>query len=245
MLLELLAKIPDTFSFNIGRVFGIPIKIDISWFVIFLVVLFTVVNLLIADFPDESKIFLIFVAVIITLVHFAGLLLHELAHSLVAIRKGIKVESITLFVFGGLALLESQPTRAKDEFQIVIAGPLVTFLLAAIFFLLYSFLAIPIIFTIFEILSAFSLVLGIFNLIPVFPSDGGRILRAFLWHKQKDQQKATINAIKLSKYISYSGIFCSVYLAVTGSILAGVQFVLISWFIIEIAKEELKEISKL
>lgn len=239
MLLELLAKIPNA---SIGRVFGIPIILDGSLLILFLVTTTLITSLLWGLELNWSRFFSIFVSILLTLLYFVCLVLHELGHSLVAMRKQIGVTSITLFVFGGQAVIESDTKTAKDEFQIAIAGPIVSFLVAIIFALLYFILpfsiADPISISL-QILTALNIWLVIFNLIPVFPSDGGRILRAFLWHKQKDQQKATISTIKLSKYISYLGVFYSVYLTVTGSILVGVKFGLISWFIIEIAKEEL------
>lgn len=225
-------------SINIGKIFGIPIKIDFSWFFVFLLVGFGLMSQKVGKFPDVSPAFLVLTATLTTILLFLSVLLHELGHSLVALRKGIKVESIRLFIFGGVATMTSEPKRAKDEFYIAAAGPLVSFLLAFTFATVSVLLGgtlNPISFG-FALLAGSNFVLAAFNLIPAFPLDGGRILRAFLWHYKKSYFKATLISSEIGKTFGYVGILYAVYVALTAGFFSGLWIGFISWYILQLAK---------
>jgi Zn-dependent protease len=228
------------FTLYVGQIFGIPIKLDFSWFLVFLLVTTSIIGQLAVDFPNHSSIFIGVTAVVTALCLFGSVLLHELGHSLVAIQKGIKVDSITLFIFGGVASIASEPKRAKDEFQIAIAGPMMSFFLSFSFTLLHILLSIfppnPIGTGIY-LLAGINFSLGIFNLIPAFPLDGGRIFRAILWHYQKNYAKATLTAAEVGKSIGYLGVAFAVYLALTVNVFSGLWIGFISWYVVQLAKQ--------
>lgn len=145
---------------------------------------------------------------------FGSLLLHELAHSLVAKRHGIKVEAITFFMFGGAAEITAEPKSAGIEFRIAIAGPLMSFFLSAAF----GFLSTVVgggIGQVMGYLSLINLVLAIFNLAPAFPMDGGRILRAWLWHRSGNLGAATRTATR------FGGVFAIALMALGAISIAG------------------------
>ena len=133
-----------------------------------------------------------FAAVITALLFFTSLILHELGHAVVAMKHGIPVYSITLFIFGGVARIGREPDSARAEFQVAIAGPLVSVALSVFFFLLYGLTLTHFdrAATIFETLVLVNLVIAVFNLLPGFPLDGGRVLRAAVWKVTGDRGRA-------------------------------------------------------
>ena len=176
-------------EFRIGRIFGIEFSIDISWIVIFLLVSTNLFFLYRDEYPElaffypelGSTIFVL-MSLITSIFFFISLLLHEMGHSFVAIRTGIPVQGIVLFIFGGVAKIAHEPSRPLQEFMIAIAGPLVSVALAALF-LGFAYL-VPgrgLIFILAEWLGLINLVLALFNMLPGFPMDGGRVLRAIIW----------------------------------------------------------------
>jgi Zn-dependent protease len=124
---------------------------------------------------------------------FVSVLVHELAHSLVAKAKGLGVHSITLFVFGGISGLEEEPRKASDEFQVAVVGPLTSLALAGVFYLVQRAVAGPRgpIEATFQYRALINTMLGVFNLLPGFPLDGGRVFRSILWSTTKSLQRAT------------------------------------------------------
>ncbi|MSQ32695.1 MAG: site-2 protease family protein [Dehalococcoidia bacterium] len=168
-------------SIKLGKIFGIPIGVHYSWFFIFVLLTTMLVRNV---FPDHwSNTERIVTAVATSVLFFASVVAHELSHSLVAIKKGIPVARITLFVFGGVAQITKEPTKPGDEVQVAAAGPAMSLLLGGLFLVIY------LVFNhINEQLSTLSLWLGfiniqlaVFNLIPGFPLDGGRIFRGITW----------------------------------------------------------------
>jgi len=167
-------------SLKLGRVLSVPVELHISWVLVFVLLTY----LLAGEFEDHRLHWSMTqrwsVAMITVVLSFLCVLVHELSHSFMALNKGIPVRGVTLFIFGGMSRLGREPQRPKTEFMIALAGPLVSILLAAIlgvvWFLLgreYSsveVILIPLAWT--------NLSLGVFNLIPGYPMDGGRLLRA-------------------------------------------------------------------
>lgn len=168
-------------SIRLGKIFGIPIGIHYSWFFIF----FLLTTMLVRNvFPDHwSDTERIVTAIATSVLFFASVVAHELSHSVVAIRKGIPVARITLFVFGGVSQITKQPAMPGDEVKIAAAGPAMSFLLGGVFLLLY--LAFDPINDQLSMLCAWlgfiNIQLAVFNLVPGFPLDGGRVFRGITW----------------------------------------------------------------
>lgn len=180
---------------SIFRILGIPVTLDYSWFIIFFVYSWTIaVVYLPNNAPHVTKLSSWMLGVITSLLVFISVLIHELGHSLIAQKEGIKIKGITLHIFGGLAYLESEPKTALAELKIAIAGPVASFLLSGLFYLLTLILlktphkALD---QAFLHLSQVNFLLACFNLLPAFPMDGGRVLRAILWYFDKSYEKAT------------------------------------------------------
>jgi Zn-dependent protease len=172
---------------------GIPLRVHWNWFPIALVVALSFsVGYFPLRSPDWSRNVYWIVGFTTTSLFFASVLIHELAHALMATREGVKVNNITLFIFGGAAHLDNEPPSAGADFRIVIAGPLSSISLGFLFFLSANASAgIPTLHEVCRYLSYMNFMLAGFNLIPGFPLDGGRILRAILWKITGSMQKAT------------------------------------------------------
>lgn len=168
-------------SFKLGKIFGIPIGVHYSWFFIFVLLTSMLARNV---FPDRwSDTERLVTAVATSVLFFASVVAHELSHSVVAIRKGIPVARITLFVFGGVAQITKEPTKPGDEVKIAAAGPAMSFLLGGLFLVLYLVFD-PIndqLSTLSAWLGFINIQLAVFNLIPGFPLDGGRIFRGITW----------------------------------------------------------------
>jgi Zn-dependent protease/predicted transcriptional regulator len=226
-------------GFKIGRVLGIPIYLHPSWFIIFVLITMTLATQFTAQHPQWRSSQHWTLGVVTSLLFFASVLLHELGHSAIALRYKIPVVSITLFVFGGLAQISREPERPLQEFNIAVAGPVTSFLLAGVFF------AIGRPFTSNSMVGATSLwlaeinaILAVFNLVPGFPLDGGRILRSIAWAATKNFNRATQLASRSGQFISYLLILGGIAIAViSGRWLDGLWWVFIGWFLLSAAQE--------
>lgn len=217
----------------IGRVFGILIELDYSWFLVF--GLFTWI-FAVSYYPAEYKHWTIteywFMGAITAVMLFVSVLLHELGHSLVAMHYKILVRRITFFVFGGVSQIEAEPPSAGTEFLIAIAGPTVSFVLAAIFWRLEPLAAqVAPLFALTKCLALLNFVLGFFNLLPGFPLDGGRILRAILWAVTGNFQRAAVLAAVAGRFFGFLLIFLGVWQVLAGHVINGVWIALIGWFL--------------
>lgn len=199
------------------RVKGIQIIIDYTWFIIFFLVIYSMAE---SYFPQTQKHFTVpqywIMGLIAATFLFISVLLHELAHSFVALKHGIQVTSIRLFIFGGLAQVSSEPASGRHEFLIALAGPATSMALFMIFGMIWIFLYVTGMFhpagVVSLYLSMANLTLTLFNMIPGFPLDGGRILRAILWDRWNDVARAT-------KVVSRIGNALALFLIVLGGLL--------------------------
>jgi Zn-dependent protease/CBS domain-containing protein len=169
-----------------------------------------------------------------TLLFFSSVMLHELAHSLVAIRQGIDIPEITLFIFGGVSRLSQEPTDPKTEFKIAVVGPLTSFALAAAFGVLRVFLQgfePSLMVVVIGYLAWINLALGIFNLIPGFPLDGGRLLRAFLWWRTGSLTRATKVASDFGKGFAVAIMILGGLQIFAGALVNGLWFIFIGMFL--------------
>jgi Zn-dependent protease/CBS domain-containing protein len=234
-------------SFRLITLFNIPIEINLTWFIILGLVIFTLAR---GYFPytnpELSPAAHWLMAIIAAFLLFASLLAHELSHSLVARRHKLPIRGITLFVFGGVAHMEKEPSSPGVEFKMAIAGPIMSFFLAFLFFgLTQAFYNLgfpkPIL-SITNYLFILNLVVGIFNLIPGFPLDGGRVLRAALWSYYNDIKKATAIASGFGKGFAFFLIAVGFLNLFTGSIIAGVWFIFIGLFLQEAAEVSYRQV---
>ncbi len=227
-------------SLRLGRLFGIPLEINPTWLIIFVLVATTLsFTYFPSEFPGRSSAVNVASGIITALFFFASIVVHELSHSLVARTGGIKVQKVTLFMFGGVAQMEEEPASPLREFVMAVAGPLASIVLAAAFYISYLVFAVAgvsdIIWAPFQYLALINLFVGLFNLLPGFPLDGGRVLRAILWGITGDQLKATLWASRAGQFIGYTMVAIAV-LGVLGGSLDLIWFGLIGWFIAMIAE---------
>jgi Zn-dependent protease len=182
------------------------------------------------------------VAVVAIVVFYASLVAHELAHATVARRQGVVVQRITLWLFGGVAQLGSESGGPRDELRMAVAGP-VTSLALGVGFIAAGVLAGAVgtwslAVTALLWLGQINLVLGVFNLLPAFPLDGGRVLRAWLWQRRGDHLGATVTAARIGVGCAYGLVGLGVLAAVAGLGIGGLWFVLLGWFLLGAARRE-------
>jgi len=182
------------------------------------------------DWSLATRIVLGFITSILFLI---SILLHELMHSIVAQREGIPVHSITLFILGGVSQMTKEPEKPGDEFRMALAGPLSSLVLGGIFYGLWylSRESNTYIATVTSWMGFINVSLGVFNLIPGFPLDGGRVLRAILWWLTNNLRRATKIASTIGRGVGYLFIFGGIYLIFTANWLQGVWIILIGWFL--------------
>ncbi len=233
---------------KLGKIFGFEISIDWSWLLIFALVAFTLAS---GYFPSLRYHFgaglnwVLGISAAILL--FVCVLVHELSHSLVARRYGIDVRGITLFIFGGVSQTAEEPRSAREEFWMAIAGPAMSFLLAGVFAGIevlghaarWPMAAVVLV----GYLAMINFFLAVFNLVPGFPLDGGRVLRSIIWGATGDLPKAT-------KWASYSGqgfgyllmAFGLVSIVIAGSLIGGLWLIFIGWFLTGAARSSYQQL---
>ena len=226
-------------AFKVGRVFGIVIEIHPSWL---LILAFLSWSLSDGLFPDQYKSWStaaywatgITAAVLL----FATVLIHELAHALVAKRRGLDVPRITLFIFGGVSHLERQPSSAGEEFQIAAAGPATSLVIAAITGLggLLIRGTVEQLEAICFYLAFVNMALAVFNILPGFPLDGGRVLRSIAWKRTGSFRKATRIASSVGEMFGYGLIILGFIILLTGGLLDGLWLAFIGWFLLGAAR---------
>ena len=222
----------------IGKVFGISLRLHYSWFFIFALITWALAaNYFPATYPNWSLPLKIIAGLVTSILFFSSVLVHEIMHSLVAIRQGTNVEAITLFFLGGVSRITNEPKTAKDEFRMAIAGPLSSLVLGgislSIFFALRdsSIIAYQFVAAITFYLGYINIFLGVFNLIPGFPLDGGRVLRSIIWWHGKNLRNATKIASNIGRAVGFLFIFGGIYLIFTNNWFNGVWLALIGWFL--------------
>ena len=176
---------------------------------------------------------------------FASIVLHELGHATIAARSGIRTRSITLLPIGGVAEIEREAEKPSQEFAIAIAGPITSLLLGGIFFGFY-FLLHPINVPfggITAYLGAVNILLAVFNLLPGFPMDGGRVLRAIVWGVTKSYSRGTRVAAGVGSFVAYAFIFFGITLVFRGQIANGVILAFTGWFILTNAQASVQQLT--
>ncbi|MGO9417215.1 MAG: site-2 protease family protein [Syntrophobacteraceae bacterium] len=229
----------------VGRILGIPIGLDYSWFLIFALLTWTMA---VGYYPSEFKNWPAaqywIMGGVTAIMLFVSVLLHELGHSVVAMHYKIPVRSITLFIFGGVSLIGAEPPGAAAGFWISIAGPVVSFALAAFFSLTQPFFAgITPLLALFQYLAYINIALGLFNLIPGFPLDGGGVFRAIVWGVTRNMRRATLIAANAGRFISYFFIIFGVWQMFGGNFVNGLWIAFIGWFLENAAMGQVRQLA--
>jgi Zn-dependent protease/predicted transcriptional regulator len=231
-------------SLRIGRIFGIPIYLHASWVIIFVLITMSLAVQFTQEHPQWTSTQHWSVGVATSLLFFASVLFHELSHSVIAMAYKIRVVSITLFVFGGVARIGREPSKAIQEFNIAIAGPIASFFLAGAFYGLTVFFPYS---TMTGALATWlwqtNAALAVFNLLPGFPLDGGRIFRAIVWGVTKDFTRATKVAGASGKLVAYGMIVFGAWYALKGQWTSGLWLAFIGWFLLNAAQESVAQIA--
>lgn len=218
-------------AWQIGKAFGIPIRVHYTWLIIFGLLTWSLSTLYFPSVaPQMSQSSYWIKGALAALLLFVSVAIHELSHSLVALKYRLEIESITLFIFGGVAQMKGEPPSPQAELRIAIAGPLASFVLAGIFYALEANTSDVGVKSLFAYVSNINLILGVFNLIPGFPMDGGRVFRAMLWSRKKDYVYATQKASKLGQAIAIFFIVFGLFLLLFGAP-TGFWLILIGWFL--------------
>ncbi|WP_250548725.1 site-2 protease family protein [Pseudonocardia sp. H11422] len=230
-------------SLPLGRISGIRVRVDLSVFVIVAILVPSLAfGRLPATLPGRSLLAYVFAAVVATALFLASILAHELAHAVVARRNGTEVESITLWMFGGVAELKGDPRSPGADLRIAAVGPLTSLVLAVAFGVAAYGLAflgvggLPV--AVLGYLAAINVMLALFNLVPAAPLDGGRILRAALWRIWKDRQRAAIFAARAGRGFGYFLIVFGLVSVATGGGFSDLWLVLIGLLIVNAAAAE-------
>jgi Zn-dependent protease len=218
-------------SFRICDIIGIEVRVHITLFIILVILSYLLyfnpypMGFMNLGFPNSTKVLL---SILASISLFVAVLLHELSHSILSRRSGVNVKGIVLFIFGGVSLLEEIPKEPGKEISIAFAGPLTSLSIAATSFGIY-FLGIPIISEFFRVFGNFNLILAIFNLIPAFPLDGGRILRGVMARKT--------NFVEATRMAAETGKMFAIFMGVVG-LFTNPWLILIALFIYMGASEE-------
>jgi Zn-dependent protease/CBS domain-containing protein len=221
-------------GWKVGRLAGIDLAIHPSWLVIAFLVTYSLAEFqLPGEVPGWSTMTYWLVGAATAMLFFASVLAHELAHAVAARRFGLRVEGITLFIFGGATSIDEDSRTPREEAVIAIAGPATSLLIGVALLGLNLVIEQPQLAVLIGWLGFINVLLAIFNLIPGFPMDGGRVLRAILWRLRGDRLGATRNAALVGRLFAYLLIGFGVFLALRpgGSIFSGLWLALIGWFL--------------
>ena len=231
-------------SIPLGKILGIKIGLDYSWFVIF-----ALLTWMLADsyYPDEFKhwspLLYWLMGAVTAIMLFVSVLLHELGHSVVALRYKIPVSSITLFLFGGIAQIGAEPPSAVAEFFIAIAGPLVSLALAVLFYVAQPLISgMEPLLGLAKYLAYINTALVLFNLIPGYPLDGGRVFRAIVWAITGNMRRSTLIAANVGRFFASVLIFAGVWQMFRGNFGGGLWVAFIGWFLDNAASVEIQQV---
>jgi Zn-dependent protease/CBS domain-containing protein len=228
-------------NIRLFKAFGIPVEINISWFIVFALVSWSLVSVYFpSNYPGMSITAHWVMGLVAALLLFASVVLHELGHSYVALAHGVPIKRITLFLFGGVSQMSKEASDPVTEIKIAIAGPGVSYVLMVVFFLTY-FIASrgntpQAVAPVLKYLAYVNGLLGTFNLIPGFPLDGGRLLRATIWKLSGDLRRSTYIASRVGGFVGIAFIAIGFLSVFTGRFIFGLWMVLIGFFLRQAAE---------
>jgi Zn-dependent protease len=232
-------------SWRVGRIAGIEVRIDSSWAVIALLITYSMYLRLSVLYPELEGGGAVGLAVLSAVLFFGSVLVHELAHALVAQARGIRVQDITLFLFGGATRAKVDSRGPGDEFLIALVGPLTSGLLAGLFGIVAGLgrgvLSTPLAGT-FGYLAWTNLVLAAFNLVPGFPLDGGRLLRSAIWKATGSLGRATRIASVAGQGVGWLLVAGGVAWLLAGDLAGGIWFAFIGWFLVQAARSSYQDL---
>ncbi len=222
-------------SFNLGKIFGIQFRLHYTWFIIFFLITVSLSwQVFPVFYPGWSQSLYWGIGIVTTLLFFASVVAHELAHSLVGRANGIPIKSITLFIFGGVAQMTKEATKAGAEFKMAAAGPACSLAIGGVFALVWFLtqdLTEPVAAMAFYLAEVNGL-LAAFNLIPGFPLDGGRVFRSLMWRFSGNYQRSTRIATRVGQGVAYTFILGGILMIVLlNEWLSGLWIVFIGWFL--------------
>jgi Zn-dependent protease/predicted transcriptional regulator len=230
---------------KLGRIFGIRVGLHYSWFLIALLIVFSLVGSYRTNHPDWSFSFIVMLSLATAFLFFVSLLLHELSHSLVARSDGLPVREITLFALGGVSQIGGEATTAGVEFWIAIVGPLssllIGFLCLGTVDLVSRGPSLDPFMAVLSWIGYINLGLAFFNMIPGYPMDGGRVLRAILWWKSGSLDRATRYAAITGQAVAGAFIALGIIEFFRGTGLSGLWIAFIGWFLLHAARESYVE----
>jgi Zn-dependent protease len=234
-------------SIRIGKIAGFEISIDWSWLIVFFLVVYSLAGFYFPNNPPRLGVGMSWlVALASALLLFASVLAHELMHSVVARRYGLEIKGITLFIFGGVSQTKGEPETPKIEFWMAIAGPATSFALAAAFYgLAYTSMTSnwpAAVVALTSYLALINFMLGVFNLVPGFPLDGGRVLRSALWGWTNDLTRATRYASYTGQAFAYLLIGFGLLSVFRGALMSGIWLGFIGWFLLGAAKSSYEQV---
>ena len=228
-------------SWEVMKIKGIPLRIHPSWFLVFLYFTLSAREQFETMLDGQASIFDGWlIGVFTSVLLFISVLLHELAHSFVAIGEGLKVRDITLFFLGGMANLEKECKTSKGSLKIAISGPIVSLFLAFLMILLSNNLSVSnLVFSnLFKQVGNLNLLIGLFNLLPIIPLDGGVILKSLIWHFTGSKRTGIKVAIASARLISFIAIFLGLFSLLSGSFYVAFCLFIIGLFIFTSAKSQ-------
>jgi Zn-dependent protease len=259
-------------SLEVGTVKGIPIRLHFTLLLVSLLVVWVLATMLMPEiYPGLSSSLYWTMGAAGAIILLVSVLLHELAHSIVALRYGLKVSEIVLYIFGGVSVIKEQEEASKDfhkEFRIAVVGPIASFVIAAIFTISFFLLTLMssestitttttaditssnytltiIAAGLLQYGALVNMILGGFNLIPIFPSDGGRILRSVLLRlKKNDYDKSTKITVRIGIMTSYVFMGFGFFNLISGSPISGIWILIIGWFLISRARSYLAQFER-
>jgi Zn-dependent protease len=230
---------------TLGRVFGIKIGLHYSWFLIALLIVFSLSSEFHASNPAWGDSVILTMAIATAILFFVSLLLHELAHSLVATSNNLPVKEITLFALGGVSQIEKNPTSAKVEFWMAFVGPLTSAVIGVVCLTLTRLIgnssSDPLM-GMLQWLGYINLTLAAFNLVPGYPLDGGRVLRAIIWWKTGDADRSTQSAARVGQVVAFGFIAFGIFRYFGGAGIGGLWMAFIGWFLLQAARESYTQV---
>jgi Zn-dependent protease/predicted transcriptional regulator len=237
-------------ALKLGSIYGIPLYMDYSWFIILALIVFTVgFGYMPVQYPNLSAVVYLALGLLSALLLLVSIVVHELAHSIIAKRNGLKIGRITLYLLGGVSEMTEEPPTASLELRMSVAGPLTSFAIAGISYLAWLYavstrspvtLQGPLYYS-----AIFNLIVAAFNLIPAFPMDGGRVLRSIVWRLNGDMLGSTKIASRVGRIFAYIMMFGGILLAFlrpSSYLFDGLWLVLIGWFISSSASQEYRQV---
>jgi Zn-dependent protease/CBS domain-containing protein len=232
-------------SWRVGRIAGIEVRIDSSWAVIALLITYSMYLRLSVLYPELSGGGAVGLAIVSAVLFFGSVLVHELAHAVVSQARGIRVQDITLFLFGGATRARVESRGPGDEFLIALVGPLTSGILAGLFGIVASLgggvLSTPLAGTL-AYLAWTNLLLAGFNLVPGFPLDGGRLLRSAIWKATGSLARATRVASVAGQGVGWLLVAAGVAWLLAGDLAGGIWFAFIGWFLVQAARSSYQEL---